>query len=86
VVALVEGAVGDAPEELGVVPEVPTLAQLISSGLQPKWSSLSAWRRASIWSISCFLEMKAARASSLDLAIWFRILGLIVGLRGVLLW
>jgi hypothetical protein len=56
----------------------------LPSEIQPKWSSLSTWRRASIWSIS-FLEMKAASASSLDLEIWFRVLGLIVGLRSMFL-
>ena len=53
----------------------------LPSGVQPKWSLLSTWRRASIWSISSFLEMKAASASSLDLAIWFRVLRLMVGLH-----
>ena len=57
VLALLEGAVRDALQQLGVVGEGADVAQVIASGLAPKWSSLSALRSASIVSISVFLAM-----------------------------
>ena len=50
-------------------------------GAEPKWSSLSTRSRASIVSISAFLETNAASASSFDLTICFRVRVLIFDLQ-----
>lgn len=57
VLAFLEGAVGDALQQLGVVGEGADVGPGDRLGVAPKWSSLSAARRASIESISFFLAM-----------------------------
>jgi hypothetical protein len=66
---LLEGALGDALEQLGVVVEQGDMApgDLIRS--ETEVVVAEGWIRASIVSISAFLATKAASAASFDLGL-----------------
>jgi hypothetical protein len=77
VLALIEGLVSDALEQLGVVRQALGVAPGDLVRAVAKVIVAERLSRVSIASISAFLETKAASASSLDLTIWFSDLGLI---------
>ena len=81
VLALVEGAVGDPLEQLGVVAERADMVPGDLVGAVVEVIVAEACRRASIASISAFFCTKAASASSFDLVLVLRVLAIIFGLR-----
>jgi hypothetical protein len=82
VLALVEGHVRDPLEQLRVMLQAADMAPGDLVGATPKCSSLSAWSRVSIASISAFLCTKAASASSFDLIFVLLVPAVISGSTG----
>jgi hypothetical protein len=78
VLAFLEGAVRDALEQLGVMLQGADVAPSHIVRCVAEVVVAERLQSSSIASISAFLETKAASACSCDLALWFRILGLIL--------
>jgi hypothetical protein len=79
VLALLEGAVGDPHQKLGVITKGADVVPGDLAGAVAEVVVAELLEPASIASISAFLEKKAASASWLDLVFSLRILAIISG-------